>query len=56
MCTGSVRAKDQEDAQVGQSYSISDGGHGGPQIGVLHRQDQGPDAQGYIACASGPWS
>lgn len=53
MCKGSVFAKKSVDARAGETYQVTDGGHHGFRIGVLHRENEGranPDAP--IACAA----
>ncbi len=53
MCKGSVHASKTMDAQTGESYQVSDGGHAGYGIGVLHREGEGRTGSGgAIACAA----
>lgn len=52
MCKGSVHARKTVDAREGEQYQVSDGGHPGYQIGVLHTATQGRQADGAIACAA----
>lgn len=53
MCKGSVHAAKTVDAQAGVSYQVSDGGHPGYKIGVLHEPRHGrTEVEGPISCAA----
>ena len=53
MCSGSLTVENQREARLGESYCVSDGGHDGYHIGVLHLPEDGPSGENSsIKCAT----